>query len=88
MLPLLDSRFLIMQQLNYKNGRAVFSLWSMPRGYKRDEVWNFVESEFSMGVCEEDLSRRQRNSHCWSSYQETSSNRLRALDCALMNCKV
>jgi hypothetical protein len=32
------------------------------------------------------LSRRQRNSHCYSRYQETSSNRLRTR--ALVNCKL
>jgi hypothetical protein len=39
---LLGSRFLIMQQLNYNSGRVVFSTWSVPRGYKRDEVWSLV----------------------------------------------
>jgi hypothetical protein len=33
--PLLGSSFLIMQQLDYKNGRAVFSTWSVPRCYKQ-----------------------------------------------------
>jgi hypothetical protein len=37
--PLLSSRFLIMQQLDYNNGRAVISRWSLQRGYKQDEVW-------------------------------------------------
>jgi hypothetical protein len=36
--PLLGSRFLIMQQLDYSSLRAVFSRWSVQRGYKRDEV--------------------------------------------------
>jgi hypothetical protein len=36
--PLLGNRFLIMQQLDHKNGRAVFSMWSMPRGCKWDKV--------------------------------------------------
>jgi hypothetical protein len=36
--PLLGSRFLIMQQLDYNNGRAAFSTWSVPIGYNRDEV--------------------------------------------------
>jgi hypothetical protein len=36
--PLLGSRFLIMQQLDYTNGRAVFSTWSFPRGYKRHKI--------------------------------------------------
>jgi hypothetical protein len=30
--PLLDSRFLIMQQFDYNNGTAVFSTWSVKRG--------------------------------------------------------
>jgi hypothetical protein len=33
--PLLGSRFLIMQQLDYNNGKSVFSMWSVPRCYKR-----------------------------------------------------
>jgi hypothetical protein len=36
--PLLGSRFLIMQQLDYNNGKDVFSAWSVPRCYKRDKV--------------------------------------------------
>jgi hypothetical protein len=31
----------------------------------------------------EDLSRRQRDDHCCSRHQETSSNRLRTIDCVL-----
>jgi hypothetical protein len=27
-----------MQQLNYKNRRAVFSTWSVPTGYKQEKV--------------------------------------------------
>jgi hypothetical protein len=42
--PLLGNSFLIMQQLGYNNGRAVFFTWSVPRGYKRDEVWRVVSS--------------------------------------------
>jgi hypothetical protein len=30
---LLDSRFLIKQQLKYKNGRDAFSTWSVPGWY-------------------------------------------------------
>jgi hypothetical protein len=33
--PLLGSRFLILQQLDYTNGRTVFSMWSMSRCYKQ-----------------------------------------------------
>jgi hypothetical protein len=36
--PLLGSGFLLLQQLDYNNGRAVFSTWFVPRGYKRDKV--------------------------------------------------
>jgi hypothetical protein len=37
--PLLGSKFSIMQQkLDYNNGRAVFSTWSVPRDYMRDKV--------------------------------------------------
>jgi hypothetical protein len=32
--PLLDSRFLIMQQLDYNNGNVVFSMRSVPKRYK------------------------------------------------------
>jgi hypothetical protein len=31
--PLLGSRFLIMQQLDYNKRRTVFSTWSVSRGY-------------------------------------------------------
>jgi hypothetical protein len=39
--PLLSSRFLIMQQLDYNIGKAVFSTWSVLRGYKEDKVVAF-----------------------------------------------
>jgi hypothetical protein len=45
--PLLGSRFLIMQQLDHNSGRAVFPTWSVPRGYKRDEVWSLVHLRVS-----------------------------------------
>jgi hypothetical protein len=51
--PLLGRRFLIMQQLDYNNGRTVFSMWSMPRCYNW-EVWSVVSLvEFFTGGCEE-----------------------------------
>jgi hypothetical protein len=38
--------------------------------------------QFCTGSCEDRTwARRKRNSHCWSHYQETSSNRLRTLHC-------
>jgi hypothetical protein len=40
--PLLGNRFLIMQQLDYNSGRAVFSAWFALRGYKWNEVWSLV----------------------------------------------
>jgi hypothetical protein len=49
--PLLDSRFLIMQQLDYSTGRAVFTIWSVPRCYKQET--RSVESQSYTGVCEE-----------------------------------
>jgi hypothetical protein len=33
--PLLGSRFLIMEELDFNNGRVVFCTWSMPRHYKQ-----------------------------------------------------
>jgi hypothetical protein len=36
--------FLIMQQLDYNNGRPVFSTWSVPKSYKRDEVWSLIST--------------------------------------------
>jgi hypothetical protein len=36
-----------MQQLNYNSGRAVFSTWSVPRGYKQDEIWILVQLRVS-----------------------------------------
>jgi hypothetical protein len=42
--PLLGSRFLIMQQLDYNNGNGVFSMWIVPKCYKQwtslVEFWN------------------------------------------------
>lgn len=40
--PLLSSRFFIMQYLDYNNERAVFSTWSVSRGYRRDKVLSLV----------------------------------------------
>jgi hypothetical protein len=37
-LPLLESRFIIVQQVDYNNGGAVFSTWPARRGYKRNNV--------------------------------------------------
>jgi hypothetical protein len=42
--PLLGSRFLIIQQLNYNNGTAVFFAGSMPTGCKRDDGWSLDEN--------------------------------------------
>jgi hypothetical protein len=36
--PLLDSRFFAIKQLDFNNGRAVFSTWSVPRGYKYGDL--------------------------------------------------
>jgi hypothetical protein len=36
--PLLGSRLLIMQQLDYNNGRVVFSTRFVTKNYKRDEI--------------------------------------------------
>jgi hypothetical protein len=47
-----------MQQLDYSNGRPVFSMWSMPRCYKQ-ETKSF-DSQFCAGVCEERTSARDR----------------------------
>jgi hypothetical protein len=38
--PLLGSRFLIMQQLDYNSGRAVYSMWSVPRCYSEERTRN------------------------------------------------
>jgi hypothetical protein len=51
--PLLGSRLLIMQQLGYNNGRALFSTWSVQRGYKLDEAWNLVDILFCTEINEE-----------------------------------
>jgi hypothetical protein len=34
-----------MQQLDYFNGWNVFSMWSVPRGYKREEVCSITRVE-------------------------------------------
>jgi hypothetical protein len=45
--------------------------------------------QFCTWICEHRTWRRQRNSHCWSRCQITSSNRLRTLGlCVTVNCKV
>jgi hypothetical protein len=36
--PITRQQILLMQQLYYKNWRAMFSAWSVPRGCKRDQV--------------------------------------------------
>jgi hypothetical protein len=40
-----------MQQLEYNNGRAVFSTWSVPRSYKQGTRLEL--SELCTGACEE-----------------------------------
>jgi hypothetical protein len=49
--PMLGTRFLIMQWLDCNNGRAVFSMWSVLRCYKQGT--RSVDGQFCMGVCEE-----------------------------------
>jgi hypothetical protein len=49
--PLLGSRFLTMQQLDYNNGRSVFAVWSVPRCYKQGTMLEL--GHFCAGVCEE-----------------------------------
>jgi hypothetical protein len=49
--PLLGSRLLIMQQLDYNNGRAVFSTLSVPRCYNQGTRLEL--SQLCAGVCEE-----------------------------------
>jgi hypothetical protein len=54
MSPFLGSRFLIMQQLDYNNGRGVFTMWSVPR-YKEgtrlvlSSVWESVKRGLQPG---------------------------------------
>jgi hypothetical protein len=80
--PFLGTRPLIMQQLDYSNGRAVFSMWSVQICYK--QLRYLVDSSVLYGnLWKKDLSLRERNSHFWSRYQETSSNRLKTLPCVL-----
>jgi hypothetical protein len=62
--PLLGSRFLIMQQLDYNSERAIFSMVLLS-GYKQDEVWSLVHSEF----VQESVKRgfeciKLKNLHC------------------------
>jgi hypothetical protein len=39
------------QQLDYNNGKAVFSTWSVPKGYKRDKesLVSFVRESVKKG---------------------------------------
>jgi hypothetical protein len=49
MFPMLGSRFLIMQQLDYNNGRSMFSKWSLPRCYKQG-ISQFIVSSVRESV--------------------------------------
>jgi hypothetical protein len=51
--PLLGSSFLIMQQLDYNNATAVFSMWSVLRSL---ELMSSLKVQFCTGVCEERTS--------------------------------
>jgi hypothetical protein len=42
--PLLGSRFVLIQKVDYNNRTAVFSMWYVPRCYKLDEV-QFIRVE-------------------------------------------
>jgi hypothetical protein len=57
MLPLLGSRFLIMQQLDYNNRRSVFFMWSVVRGCKQDEVWSLVTCQLIVSSVWESMKR-------------------------------
>jgi hypothetical protein len=46
-----------MQQLDYNNGRTVFSMWIVPRCYK--ERTKLVDSQFCTGVSEERTSAHE-----------------------------
>jgi hypothetical protein len=48
--PLLGNRSLIMQQWDFNNEITMFSMWPVPRGYKRDEILELksVDSQFCM----------------------------------------
>jgi hypothetical protein len=71
--PVARKQILNKSQLDYNNGRAVFSTWSVSRYYKQGTSLEL--SHFCMEVCEEMT--------CWSRYQETFRNRLRTLDSVL-----
>jgi hypothetical protein len=58
------------------------SMWSVPSCYKEGTSLE-LSSVLYGSLWKIDLSRRHRNSDCWSRYQETSNNKLRTLDCAL-----
>jgi hypothetical protein len=57
MFPLLGSRFLIMQQLDYSDGGAVFYVWSLPRCYNR-EVWSLVSNHLIVSSVRESVKGR------------------------------
>jgi hypothetical protein len=52
--PLLGTRFLILQQLDYNIRRAVFSMWSVLSRYKRDEVARVLSRKLG---CEEKIGK-------------------------------
>jgi hypothetical protein len=47
--PVARHRFIKMQKLDYNNGRAVFFTF-VPKGYKRDEIWSLVTSDWTAVV--------------------------------------
>jgi hypothetical protein len=50
---LLGSRISVIEELDYNNGKFVFTKWSVPRNYKRDKVralFSGVQSGFRSGV--------------------------------------
>jgi hypothetical protein len=52
MFLLISSRFLIIQEIGYNNGRALFSMWSIPRYYKqgRRSIDNSVRESVKRGL--------------------------------------
>jgi hypothetical protein len=77
-----------------RNCQRVINIWSWAPDAARQQdllidwpsvaIRLWVESQVCTGACEKRTwAQRRRNSLCWRRYQETSSNRMRTLDCVL-----
>jgi hypothetical protein len=77
-----------MQQLDYNNGRAVFSTWSLPRCYKQDSVVKKADSWKGAAVQRGVESGRRVIVIVRSRYQTKTLRAGKDLACILVICKL